>query len=49
MKLHSQTARLSQVPPFPKEENMQSCLSLKLGLLPSDCSFFYQPIIRHET
>lgn len=35
MKLHSQIVRISQVPPFPRAENMQSCKGLKLGLLPS--------------
>lgn len=33
MKLHSQTATLSQVPPFPRAENTQSYMGLKLGLL----------------
>lgn len=35
MKLHSQMARLFQVLLFPRAENMQSCLGLKLGQLSS--------------
>ena len=40
MKLHGQTARLSQVPLFARAENTQSCLGFKLGQLCSQTVSF---------